>query len=75
MAIFDPSPQYPHPLTDHQKFVTGDYVGDPYGCGKFGANPSMVHGGLLGKWVKYNEFYLFISRTHLQVRPVDGFHA
>ena len=38
MAIFDPSPQYPHPLTDHQKFVTGDYVGDPYDCAKFGAN-------------------------------------
>ena len=36
-----------------------------------------VHGGLLGKWVKYNEFsfiYLYLfSWTHLQVRPVDGF--
>jgi len=40
---FDP-PQNPHPLTDHQKickkFVAIDYVGDPYGCAKFGANPS-----------------------------------
>ena len=32
-------PQNPHPLTDHQKIVASDYVGDPYGCGKFGANP------------------------------------
>jgi len=33
-------------------------------------------GGLLGKLVKYNEFYLFIpffTGTHLQVRPVVGF--
>ena len=29
-----------HPLTDRQKFVTGDYVGDPYMYVKFGANPS-----------------------------------
>jgi len=34
------TPQNPHPLTDHQKFVASDYVGDPYGCGMFGANPS-----------------------------------
>ena len=27
-----------HPLTDHQKFGTGDYVGGLYGCAKFGAN-------------------------------------
>ena len=32
-------PQNPHPLTDHQKFVASDYVGDPYGYAKFGANP------------------------------------
>jgi len=38
-----------------------------------------IHGGLLGKWVKYNEIfskfiYLYIfSWTHLQVRPVDRF--
>jgi len=32
-------------------------------------------GGLLGKWVKYNEFFYlyFFSWTHLQVRPVNGF--
>ena len=35
--------------------------------------------GLLDKWVKYNEFfiylfiYTFFSPTHLQVRPIDGF--
>jgi len=33
-------PQNPHPVTDHQRFVTGDYVGDHYGYAKFGANPS-----------------------------------
>jgi len=32
--------QNQHPLTDHQKIVTGDYVGNPYSCVKFGADPS-----------------------------------
>ena len=73
MAIFDPHRIHtPWPIT--KKFGTGDYVGGPYGCAKFGAN---VDGGLLGKWVKYNEFFLFIytffSWTHLQVRRDDGF--
>jgi len=40
MAIFDPS-QNPHHLTNHQKCGTGDYVGGPYGCAKFGANLPM----------------------------------
>jgi len=31
MTIFDP-PQNLHPLADHQKIVTGHYVGDPYGA-------------------------------------------
>ena len=34
----------PHRIDTHQpitkKFVTGDYVGDPYGCAKLGAYPS-----------------------------------
>jgi len=30
----------PQPIT--KKFVTGDYVGDPYGCAKLGAYPSKV---------------------------------
>jgi len=52
---FRPS-QNPHPLTDYQKFVASDYVGDLYGCAKFGANPSTG-----GFWAKYNEkFHLFI---------------
>jgi len=28
----------PEPIT--KKFVTGDYVDDPYSCAKFGAHPS-----------------------------------
>jgi len=54
MAVFSPL-QNRHPLTDRQKFVTGDYVGDPYI-----AVPNLVYvrpregGGLLGEWVKYN---------------------
>jgi len=43
------------PIT--KKFGTRDYVGGPYGCAKFGTNPSM---GLLGKWVKYNlHFFIY----------------
>jgi len=44
-------PQNPHPLTDHQKFGTGDYVGGHYGCAKFGANPSMGVSGQMGEIV------------------------
>jgi len=61
------------PLDRSPKIGTGDYVGGPYGCAKFGTNPVM---GLLGKWVKYNELffiYTFFSGTHLQVRPIEGF--
>ena len=39
MAIFDPHRIHtPWPIT--KKFVASDYVGDPYGCAKFGANTS-----------------------------------
>jgi len=35
------TPQRIHtPLPITKKFVASDYVGDPYGCAKFGANPS-----------------------------------
>jgi len=58
----------PRPIT--KKFCTGDYVGGPYGCAKFGANPSM--GGFRGKWVKYNEIFLYLFLMHSptgQTRP------
>jgi len=42
-------PQNKHPLTDHQKIGTGDYAGGPYGCTKFGANPSMGASGQMGE--------------------------
>jgi len=35
MANFDPL----QPIV--KKFVTGDYVGDPFTCAKFGANPPL----------------------------------
>jgi len=43
------TPQNPHPLADHQKIGTGDYVGGHYGCAKFGANPSMGASGQMGE--------------------------
>jgi len=48
MAIFDP-----HRIDTHQpitkKFVTGEYVGDPYGCAKFGAYASTGASGHMGE--------------------------
>jgi len=34
-----------------------------------------VNGGLVGKWVNYNKFYIrfFYLGTHLQVRPIIRF--
>jgi len=64
----------PWPIT--KKFGTGDYVGGPYGCGKFGTNPP-TGGFWANGWNITNFFYLFIntffSWTHLQVRRDDGF--
>ena len=62
----------PWPIT--KKFGTGDYVGGPYGCAKFDANPSM--GGFwANRWNITKKFfiYTFFSWTHLQVRHDDGF--
>ena len=63
----------PWPIT--KKIGTGDYVGGPYGCAKFGANPSK--GGFWANGWNTTKFffinlYLF-SWTHLQVRRDDGF--
>ena len=83
--ILTPWGQNQHPSTDHQNFVTVEYVDDPYICAKFGANSS--HRKPLWKWVKYicKELfiylftYLFIyiffgnSITYLQVRAVGRF--
>ena len=65
MAIFDPHRiDTPQPIT--KKFVTGDYVSDPYGYAKLGAYPST--GGLLSTWVKYNQNY-FIYTPFLRNSP------
>jgi len=66
-------------LTNHQKFVTGDYIGGPT------AVPYLVQirpWWLLGKWVKYNKIiYLFIytffmnsptSQTRRRIFTLDG---
>ena len=37
----------PWPIT--KKFGTGNYVGSPYGCAKFGAIPSMQASGQMGE--------------------------
>jgi len=53
-------PQNPHPLTNHQKFGTSDYVGGSYGCAKFGANPSTGASGQMGENNEFLFIYLFI---------------
>jgi len=64
----------PQPIT--KKFVTGDYVGDPYGCAKLGAYPSTgdvwAHGWNTTKIIV---IYALFSGTHLQVIHVDDFYA
>jgi len=47
------------------KFVTGDYVGNPCDCSKFGANPSMW--GFWGKWVKQQK----AAQPHAVILHVD----
>jgi len=55
-------------LTDHQKFVASDYVGDPYGCGKFGENPST--GGFWTNDCNITKHFLFIYT--IGVRAIFG---
>jgi len=59
-----------------KKFGTGDYVGGPYGCAKFGANPSM--GGFWANRWNITKFFLFISFFHELTYMSDAttdFHA
>jgi len=76
MAIFDP-PQNPLPLTDHQKNLVQVIMS---------ATPRAVlnlvqirQWGLLGKWVKYNEIFLFIYTFFHELTyrsdPSTDFHA
>ena len=46
-----------HPLTDPQKIVTGDYVGNPYSCAKFGAHPPLR--GFWANWGKHNLNFIY----------------
>jgi len=65
-----------HPLTDRQKFVTGDYDGDPYSCGKFGAHPSMGDSGRMGEIPNFFIYALFgnspTGQTRRQIFAHDG---
>ena len=63
----------PWPFT--KKIVASDYVGDPYGCAKFGANPS-TGGCWANGWNITKFIYLFIylylfSSTHLLTGHVN----
>jgi len=67
-------PQNRHPLTDHQKICHMWLGRRPLRLCQIRC--ISVDGGLLGKWVKYNQnyFYLYLFwGTRLQVRRVDGF--
>jgi len=48
--------RHPQPIT--KKFVTCDYVGDPYGCAKLGAYPST--GGFWAHGWNITKIFLFI---------------
>ena len=68
----------PWPIT--KKFVASDYFGDPYGCAKFGANPSM--GGFwANRWNITNFFYLYLffidsptGQTRRRIFTLDGWN-
>ena len=67
-------PQNKHPLTDHQKIWYRWLRRRPLRLRRIWCKS--IDGGLLGKWVKYNEknfIYTLFSWTHLQVRRDDSF--
>jgi len=61
-----------------KKIGTGDYVGGPYGCAKFGANPSMGASGQMGE-IERIFFYLYLffinsptGQTRRRIFTLDG---
>jgi len=48
MAIFTPY-RIDNLNRSPKKFVTGDYVSDPYSCAKFGAHPLLAASGRMGE--------------------------
>jgi len=61
------------------KFGTGDYVGDLYGCAKFGANPSM--GGFWTNGWNITKFFIYLylffmnsptGQTRRRIFTLDG---
>ena len=77
MPIFDPQ-QNQHPLTDHQTIWHRWLCRRPLRLRQIWCKS--VDGGLLGKWVKYNEFfylYLFFinsptGQTRRRIFTIDG---
>jgi len=64
MANFDPL-QNRYPLTDRQKTVTVDYVGEPYVCAKFGPRTASVPLGEICR--RLNKLFIpLFSGSHLQ---------
>jgi len=73
MAIFDP-PQNPHPLTDHQKNCHGWLRWPRLWLCQIWCKS--VHGGLLGKRVKYNQFFMTLFwEVAYRSCPLTDFHA
>jgi len=64
----------PQPIT--KKFVTGDYVGDPYGCAKLGAYPSTGDFWANG-WniTKIIFIYTFFEELTYRTDTSTDFHA
>jgi len=63
----------PQPIT--KKFVTGDYVGDPYGCAKLGAYPSRGASGNMGEIKKNIFIYTFFEELTYRSDTSTDFHA
>jgi len=67
------------PLPITKKFVASDYIGDPYGCAKFGANPSTgsfwANGWNITKIFYIFLLYLFFMNSPYRSDPLTDFHA
>ena len=65
-------------MTITKKFVASAYVGDPYGCAKFGANPSTGASGQMGEIQRnfyLGYFYFFnelTGQTRRRIFTLDG---
>ena len=63
------------PLNWSPKIGTGNCINGPYGCAKFGANPSMGASGQMGEIKRFFKFIPFLRELTYRSDPLTDFRT